>query len=119
MLKTNSCRRPSPSPGVQFPTTQEGTVMSTTAETERPARNASSSKPANVNPFVAKWVEECIALCQPDQVMWCNGSKAEREALLEQGVRDDIFIKLNQQKLPNCYLHRSNPNDVARSEQCT
>jgi len=43
----------------------------------------------------------------------------ERRSLLARGVREGIFIELNQQKLPGCYLHRSNPNDVARSEQCT
>jgi phosphoenolpyruvate carboxykinase (GTP) len=39
--------------------------------------------------------------------------------MLEQGVRDGIFIRLNQDKLPGCFLHRSNPNDVARSEHLT
>src|SRR5437879_13730988 len=37
----------------------------------------------------------------------------------EQGVREGVFIRLNQEKLPGCYLHRSNPNDVARSEHLT
>src|SRR5205823_6305719 len=45
--------------------------------------------------------------------------KAERDALLELGVKEGVFVKLNQQKLPGCYYHRSNPNDVARSEQMT
>src|ERR1041385_2810903 len=91
----------------------------TATDVERPSRKPPMSTPVNVNPFVRAWVEECVALCQPDKVVWCNGSKPERDALLEQGVSDGTFIRLNQQKLPNCYLHRSNPNDVARSEHLT
>src|SRR3989440_5361348 len=72
-----------------------------------------------VNPHVRKWIEECVALCKPDNIYYCNGSLEERQALFEQGVNDGVFIRLNQQKLPGCYLHRSNPNDVARSEHLT
>jgi GTP-dependent phosphoenolpyruvate carboxykinase len=75
--------------------------------------------PDNVNPHVRKWIEEMIALCQPDALYWCNGSDAERKSLCEQGVNDGTFIRLNPEKLPGCYLHRSNPNDVARSEHLT
>src|SRR5687768_4860742 len=69
--------------------------------------------PGAANAFVRDWVEQCVQLCQPSRVVWCDGSKAERDALFEQGVRDGVFTRLNQQKLPGCYLHRSNPNDVA------
>jgi phosphoenolpyruvate carboxykinase (GTP) len=58
-------------------------------------------------------------LCKPDHVYWCNGSKAERKALLAEAVDQGVLIKLNQKKLPGCYYHRSNPNDVARVEQST
>ena len=58
-------------------------------------------------------------MTHPDRVYWCDGTVAERQMLLEQGVRDGVFIQLNQEKLPGCYLHRSNPNDVARSEHLT
>lgn len=34
-------------------------------------------------------------------------------------LRDGTFIELNQKSYPNCYLHRSNPNDVARTEGLT
>src|SRR4030095_2729820 len=71
------------------------------------------------NRYVRKWVDEMIALCQPDKVYICNGSHQEQDALFERGVREGTFIKLNQEKLPGCYLHRSNPNDVARSEHLT
>jgi phosphoenolpyruvate carboxykinase (GTP) len=72
-----------------------------------------------VNEHVLKWVDDCADLCLPDKVVWCDGSLDERRALIEQGVREGIFIELNQQKLPRCYLHRSNPNDVARTEHLT
>jgi phosphoenolpyruvate carboxykinase (GTP) len=68
---------------------------------------------------VRQWVQECAGLCEPDRIVWCDGSPDERRALCEQGVSEGILIRLNQEKLPNCYLHRSNPNDVARTEQLT
>src|SRR5436190_2765536 len=71
------------------------------------------------NEHVVKWVEAQAALCRPDRVFWCDGSEEEKGALLKQAVAAGILIELNQQKLPGCYLHHSNPNDVARSEQCT
>ena len=78
-----------------------------------------SARPASLNAHVAEWIDECVALCQPDRLYWCTGSLDERRALFDQGVADGVFIRLNQQKLPGCYLHRSNTNDVARSEQLT
>jgi len=75
-----------------------------------------TTPPDGANPIVRAWVQECRNLCQPDRVIWCDGSAAERRALIDIGLRDGTFIALNQEKLPNCYLHRSNPNDVARSE---
>jgi phosphoenolpyruvate carboxykinase (GTP) len=65
------------------------------------------------------WVEDMIELCQPDQVYWCDGSEAEKQDLTAQAVKSGVLIELNQKKLPGCYLHRSNPNDVARVEECT
>jgi len=71
------------------------------------------------NKAVLTWVEEMVKLCKPDRVYWCDGSKAERKALTAEAVEKGILIKLNQKKLPGCYYHRSNPNDVARVEQAT
>jgi phosphoenolpyruvate carboxykinase (GTP) len=71
------------------------------------------------NRTVLAWVEEQSKLCQPDQVFWCDGSEAEKEFLTAEAVARGILIKLDQAKLPGCYYHRSNPNDVARVEQCT
>src|SRR5713226_5768809 len=71
------------------------------------------------NKAVLAWVQEMANLCRPVQIFWCNGAKAERKTLTEEAVSKGILIKLNQEKLPGCYYHRSNPNDVARVEQCT
>src|SRR5262245_20915392 len=71
------------------------------------------------NQFVREWVAEMVTLCHPDQVHWCNGSQAERNALLAAAVQKGILIKLNEKKLPGCYYHRSHVNDVARVEQAT
>ncbi len=68
---------------------------------------------------VIGWVEEMRELCQPDRVFWCDGSAAEKEFLLGEAVSQGVLLRLNQDKLPGCFYHRSNPNDVARVEQCT
>lgn len=71
------------------------------------------------NTFVRQWVTECLDLVQPARVRVLDGSAQERAELLDQAVAEGVLSKLNQKKLPGCYLHRSNPNDVARTEQCT
>ena len=71
------------------------------------------------NPAVIRWVEERAKLCQPDNIYWCDGSEAEKESLTAAAVEAGILVKLNQKKLPGCYYHRSNANDVARVEQFT
>ena len=66
-----------------------------------------------------KWVDEVSRLTRPDRVVWCDGSEAEAQRLDEQMLRDGNTFPLNPQTYPNCFLHRSNPNDVARTEQVT
>jgi phosphoenolpyruvate carboxykinase (GTP) len=71
------------------------------------------------NETLCAWVEKIRAHCQPDRVFWCDGSEEEKAFLTAEAVRQGVLIELNQEKLPGCYYHRSNPNDVARVEQCT
>ncbi len=78
-----------------------------------------SSKPNTANSAIVRWVDEMAKLCQPDQIFWCDGSAAEKELLTEEAVAQGVLIRLNQQKLPGCYYHRSDPLDVSRSEDCT
>jgi phosphoenolpyruvate carboxykinase (GTP) len=80
---------------------------------------SSSTSPGTKHEGVLAWVEEMAALCEPDQIVWIDGSEAEKERLTQQAVDAGVIIKLNEKKLPGCYLHRSNPNDVARVEDCT
>ncbi len=71
------------------------------------------------NEQVRQWVDQCAAMCRPDSVVWCDGSKAQKTQFTQQAVKEGTLIELNQEKLPGCYLHRSHPNDVARSEKST
>jgi len=55
-------------------------------------------------------------MCRPDEVVWCDGSEVEHGRLLETAVRVGDLSPLDQRTLPGCYLHRSAPHDVARTE---
>ena len=81
--------------------------------------NTNAKKNPTENRFLSEWVDEVVRLTRPDQVYWCDGSEAERQRLYKQAVADGVLIPLNPKKRPGCYLHRSNPNDVARSEDLT
>lgn len=65
------------------------------------------------------WVNEVTELCQPDSVYLCDGSQQEHDRLMEEMVNSGMATKLNQEKLPGCYLFRSHPSDVARVEDRT
>ena len=71
------------------------------------------------NKMALQWIEEMKAMLNPDNVVWIDGSKEQLDALRAQAVEDGTLIKLDQEKLPGCYLHRTAPNDVARVEDRT
>jgi phosphoenolpyruvate carboxykinase (GTP) len=79
---------------------------------------AAGSAPTK-NQELLQWVSRCARMTQPDNIVWCDGSEEEKKRLTEQAVKEGILIPLNQEKRPGCYLHRSNPNDVARVEHLT
>ncbi len=85
----------------------------------RSTMKTATTIPAGFNEHARRWVEECATLCQPDSVHWCDGSNEERAELTRQAASQSILIELNQTAMPGCYLHRSNPNDTARTEHCT
>ena len=66
-----------------------------------------------------KWVDESARLTKPAQIVYCDGSQAEYDRLVAAMLADGTFIPLNEKKHPRSYLHRSNPNDVARTEGLT
>ena len=68
------------------------------------------------NKKVLDFIQQTKDLCQPDNIVWIDGSEEQLEALRAQAVEEKILIKLNQEKLPGCYLHRTTVNDVARVE---
>jgi len=75
----------------------------------------SSSK----NKKLLNWVDEMTSLCQPDNVVWCDGTDAEWNAMWALMLKSGTALKLNEDKRPNSYLVRSVPADVARVEDRT
>ncbi|HUH91262.1 MAG TPA: phosphoenolpyruvate carboxykinase (GTP), partial [Lysobacter sp.] len=65
------------------------------------------------------WVAQVAALTRPDRIQWCDGSDAESDALNALMQADGTLIKLNDKTHPGCWLHRSDPDDVARVEHLT
>ncbi|GEJ56866.1 phosphoenolpyruvate carboxykinase (GTP) [Anaeromyxobacter diazotrophicus] len=79
----------------------------------------SGQKRPTSNPSLLAWVDEMAKMCKPDRVYWCDGSPEEKQRLTEEAVAGGVLIPLDQKKLPGCYFHHSNPNDVARVEHLT
>ena len=65
------------------------------------------------------WVEESARLTKPERIVYCDGSEAENRRILDEMLRGSDSVPLNEKTYPNCYLHRSSPNDVARTEHLT
>jgi phosphoenolpyruvate carboxykinase (GTP) len=82
-----------------------------------PPSNFGRNKPANQP--VLDWVHEVELLTEPENIFWCDGSEAENDYLVGEATRQQVILRLNPEHYPGCYLHSSNPNDVARVEQFT
>lgn len=68
------------------------------------------------NKYVLDWIRDMAAMTQPDKIVWIDGSEEQAEALRAEACASGEMIKLNQELLPGCYLHRTAVNDVARVE---
>jgi phosphoenolpyruvate carboxykinase (GTP) len=68
---------------------------------------------------LAAWVNEMATLTEARNLIWCDGSEEERARLTAQAVAAGILMPLNPRKRPGCYLHRSHPSDVSRTEELT
>jgi phosphoenolpyruvate carboxykinase (GTP) len=82
-----------------------------------PPSSIGDRRPANQ--AVLDWVHEIAELTEPENIFWCDGSQRENEFLIAESLKQNVLIQLDQKKVPRSYLHRSNPNDVARVEQFT
>jgi len=65
------------------------------------------------------WVEQVASHTQADTIRWCDGSDAEYQEMIDEMLSDGTLTTLNEDRYPNCYLHRSDPSDVARVEHLT
>jgi phosphoenolpyruvate carboxykinase (GTP) len=72
-----------------------------------------------VNAALKAWADEVAGHCKPERVHWVDGSQAENDRLIAEMLDTQVLHRLNPQKYPNCYLHRSDPSDVARTEHLT
>ena len=65
------------------------------------------------------WVSQIAALTKPDRVHWCDGSEAEKSAIIADLIGKGTLKALDQSKRPGCYYAASDPKDVARVESRT
>ncbi len=71
------------------------------------------------NKSILSWIEEKVELVKPDKIVWIDGSKEQIDALRAEACSTGEMEKLNEELLPECYLHRTHPTDVARVEDRT
>ncbi|GAB3306966.1 phosphoenolpyruvate carboxykinase (GTP) [Luteimonas notoginsengisoli] len=81
--------------------------------------NSLPSPPPTALEALNEWVAEVALLTQPERIQWCDGSDAEFDALTAQMQADGTLLPLNDKTHPGSWLHRSDPDDVARVEHLT
>ena len=88
-----------------------------TVEIDKPAKAESAGKIKHKE--LLKWVEDVAALCKPDQVYFCDGSKEEYQQMLQLMLQTGTAMELNPKKRPGSIYVRSDTADVARVEDRT
>ncbi len=73
----------------------------------------------NVPATLQSWVHEVAQVVKPERVVYCDGSEEENARLLAEMVESGVLLPLRSETYPGCYLHRSSPSDVARTEHLT
>ncbi|MFL6594185.1 MAG: phosphoenolpyruvate carboxykinase (GTP), partial [Chthoniobacterales bacterium] len=91
--------------------------MENLAPAIHPPSGIGDKKPTNQ--AVLDWVKDVAKLTEPENIFWCDGSEQENDYLLGEAEKQGVVLKLNEEKVPRSYLHRSKQNDVARVEQFT
>ena len=71
------------------------------------------------NKHVLSWIDKMAAITKPDRIVWIDGSETQLDKLRELAVAEGTMIRLNEEKLPGCFLHRTDTKDVARVEDKT
>ena len=71
------------------------------------------------NAALLSWVDDVAKMCKPDRIYWVDGTEQEAKAFTAEAVSTGVLIPLDPVKRPNSYYSRSNPNDVARTEELT
>jgi len=71
------------------------------------------------NKALADWVADVARHTGPARIHWCDGSETEYQKLVAEMLQSGMLLELDQKTHPKCYLHRSNPSDVARVEHLT
>ena len=71
------------------------------------------------NSNVLKWVDDVISMTGPSKTVWIDGSEEQLEEIRKEGCSTGELKKMNEEKYPGSYYHRSKKDDVARMEDKT
>ena len=74
---------------------------------------------SSTNKKLLEWVNKIAKLCKPERIVWIDGSEEQKLHLEKECVQSGELIRLNPEKLPGCFLHRTAQDDVARTEHLT